>query len=85
MRTTVDLEAGLLKRLRVEARRRGVSVKELLGMLVRRGLDEKTKGRKPFRQRTFSMGKPMFNVDKALQFAGQLEDAETIKKLYRRK
>jgi hypothetical protein len=85
MRTTVDLDASLLKRLRVEARRRGVTVKELLSTLLRRGLDERRPAPKRFRQKTFSMGEARFNVDKALQFASELEDAEILKKLRLRK
>jgi hypothetical protein len=84
MRTTVDLDASLLKRLRVEARRRGVSVKELLATLLRRGLEAKT-APKRFRVRAYNMGQASFPIDKALQFAGELEDAEVLRKLSRRK
>ena len=84
MRTTVDLDASVLKRLRVEARRRGVTVKELLSTLLRRGLDERP-ARKRFRVRSFAMGPASFSIDKALQVAGELEDAEIVRKLRRRK
>ena len=85
MRTTIDVDASLLKRIRIEARRRGVTVKELFSKLLRRGLDDRAPGRKRFRQQTFPMGEPRFNVDKALQFAGELEDAEILRELKRRK
>jgi hypothetical protein len=41
MSTTVDIEPQLLKRLRIEARRRGVSFKDLLHGLLRRGLEDR--------------------------------------------
>jgi hypothetical protein len=70
-----------LKRLRVEARRRGVSVKELLATLVRRGLDEKGAAPKRYRCPTFHLGVPRVSLDKALSLATTLEDEETLRKL----
>ena len=80
----MGLEPSLLKRLRVEARRRGVSVKELLCTLLRRGLEEKPVPKR-FRVRSYGMGQASFPIDKALQFAADLEDAEVIRKLRQRK
>lgn len=87
MRTTVDLDPALLKRLRVEARRRGLTVKEFLAILLRRGLDERPAPRAPYRCPTFSMGDPgsRANLDKALGLAGDLEDEETLRDLALRK
>lgn len=85
MRTTVDIDAGLLKRLRVEARRRGVSIKELLGTLLRRGLEERAPARVPYRCPAFAMGEPLTGLDKAMQLAARLEDEETARDLALRK
>jgi hypothetical protein len=88
MRTTVDLDASLLKRLRDEAHRRGVSFKEALSGAVRRGLAEPTAARQAkYRCPTFDMGAPVegVNLDKALQVASALEDEETVRELARRK
>ncbi|MGH7636894.1 MAG: hypothetical protein ACREOK_04515 [Gemmatimonadaceae bacterium] len=86
MRTTVDLDATLLKRLRIEARRRGVTVKELLATLLRRGLDEKVSPTRRYRCPSFSMGNPAgVNLDKALSVAAGLEDDEHARELTLRK
>ena len=85
MRTTVDIEALLLKRLRAEAHRRGIPFKELLQGLIRRGLDERPMRRGAYRVPSFAMGKPAVSLDKALGLAANLEDAEVARELERRK
>lgn len=88
MRTTVDIDAHLLKRLRDEAHRRGMSFKELLAGIVRRALDEGApRARKRYRGPSFSMGvpNPAYNLDKALNVAAALEDEEISRKLALRK
>jgi len=80
MRTTVTLEAdteALLKRL---MRERDLSFKQAINEAVRRGLTSPGE-REPFRTKTYDMGPPKVNLDKALQLAGELEDAEIIRKL----
>lgn len=88
MRTTVDLDAHLLKRLRAEAQRRGVTFKEMLSGVLRRGLDE-PRAASPARYRcpTFAMGvrTPLIDLDKALAIASGLEDDELARKLALRK
>lgn len=86
MRTTVDLDPHLLRRVRAEARRRGVSFKEMLTTVVRRGLDAAPR-RTPYRCPTFSMGQPAGRVDldKALALSSVLEDEATATKLALRK
>ncbi len=88
MRTTVDIEPGLLKRLRHEALRRRVPFKHLLNRLLRQGLETQpaaTAGR--YQCPTFAMGTPAPTValDKALGLAAALEDAETLRELQLRK
>jgi hypothetical protein len=87
MRTTVDIELPLLKRLRAEAQRRGMSVKDLLQGLIRRGLEERPAGQRPYRVQSFAMGtpNPTFNLDKALAVASGLEDGEIARELAVRK
>jgi hypothetical protein len=87
MRTTVDIEPGILKRLRQEALRRRVPFKHLLNRLLRQGLEAPPAGR-PARYRcpTFAMGSPArLNLDKALDIAAALEDDETLRELELRK
>lgn len=86
MRTTVDIDPGLLKRLRAEAHRRGVSFKELLNRVLHRGLDERAgEPASPYRCPTFGMGTPARPIDRALALADTLEDDEITRELSLRK
>jgi hypothetical protein len=87
VRTTVDIEAQLLKRLRAEAARRGVSFKDLLQGLIRRGLDERQGTTTRYRGPSFAMGLPERGIplDKALALAAALEDDEIARELRVRK
>lgn len=87
MRTTVDLDPYLLKRLRAEARRQGVPFRQVLTTMLRRGLDEPAGPRSRYRCPTHSMGVPVraLNLDKALALAAGLEDEEAARKLALRK
>lgn len=88
MRTTVDIDAALLKRLRVEARKRGVTVKELLATALRRGLDAAPEGAaSPFHAITFHLGAvfPGVDIDKAMSIAHALDADEVARKLGMRK
>jgi hypothetical protein len=85
MRTTVTLDPDVAAKLKETARERGISFKEALNSSVRRGFERgeaKAKVR-PYRlppaQRMAA--RPGVNLVKALQLAGELEDAETIRKM----
>lgn len=84
MRTTVTLDPDVAAKLKEEMRRKDISFKEALNSSVRRGLERQEAKPRPYKlpppQR---MGaRPGVNLDKALQLAGELEDAETIRKLH---
>lgn len=83
MRTTVTLDPDVAAKLKQTARESGVSFKEVLNSAIRRGFERGTARPRPYRlpppQRLEA--KPGVNLDKALQLAGELEDAETIRKL----
>lgn len=88
MRTTVDLDTHLLKQLRAEARRRGVSLKDLLHGLLRRRLGERAStARTRYRCPTFEMGVPdrTIRLDKALALAAALENDQIARELALRK
>ncbi|MGD0899469.1 MAG: CopG family transcriptional regulator [Thermoguttaceae bacterium] len=88
MRTTVRIDDDLLRSLKEQAHRDGVSLAKLINGALRRGLHargEKNRRVKPYREKTFDMGLPKFNLDKALAFADLLEDEEILKKLARGK
>ena len=80
MRTTGTLDPDTEVLLRRRMRERRVSFKQALNDAVRAGLAEDPPA-EPFRTRTFSMGVPKVNLDKAKQLAGQMEDEEIIRKM----
>ncbi|HUP51846.1 MAG TPA: hypothetical protein VM198_05185 [Longimicrobiales bacterium] len=81
MRTTVDIDPHLLRRLRDEAAQEGVSFKDALNRALRRGFERAHMGREPYECPTFGMGTPLRPLDKALALADALEDEEVARKL----
>lgn len=63
-----------------------MSFKVALNDAVRAGVGCGSRDEEPYRVHARPMGlKPGINLDKALQLAGELEDAETLRKLELRK
>lgn len=86
MRTTVTLESDVQALLRTVMKERGVSFKEALNSAVRTGLTQSKPKRRPFAQRSFSLGREQgFRWDKALATAAAIEDEELNRKLALRK
>lgn len=83
MRTTVTLDPDVAAKLKEAARNRGVSFKEALNATVRQGFERGKTKPQPYRLPTPQRmeARPGVNLDKALQLAGELEDAETMRKL----
>ncbi len=83
MRTTVTLDPDVAAKLKETARERGVSFKEALNSSVRQGLARGEVKPRPYRLPPARRleAKPGVNLVKALQLAGEMEDAETIRKL----
>lgn len=83
MRTTVTLDPDVAAKLKETARERGISFKEALNSAVRRGFERREAQPRPYRlpapQRMEA--RPGVNLVKALQLAGELEDAETVRKM----
>ena len=85
MRTTLTLDDDLDRELRELAHRSGRSFKQTINETLRRGLapaparDEA----RPYVVPTVSLGATAagINLDKALQLADELEDAEILRKL----
>lgn len=78
MRTTVTLDPDVEARLREVARERGISFKEALNGAIRAGLMA-SRGAREYRTPSRSLGlRAGVNLDKALQMAADLEDAEII-------
>jgi ribbon-helix-helix CopG family protein len=87
MRTTVTLDDDVAAKLQEEARRQKTSFKEVLNSSVRRGLRAATPaGTEPYRLSPRSLrARPGVDLDRALALAGELEDAEILRKLSLRK
>ena len=79
MRTTVQIDDELMRWLKEQAHRERTSVSTLINRLLRSGmlaLRQAGKPPRPYRERTFHMGKPKAPLDKALALAVSLEDEE---------
>lgn len=84
MRTTVDLDADLLERIRLEATRRGVPFKELLNATLRRGLSTRpASSGKPYVLPTRRLGavREGLSLDKALALADELDNRDATGEL----
>ncbi len=79
MRTTVTLDADTEQLIRRHMKERRISFKRALNDAVRDGLSPVH--RPDFRTPTMSMGRPVVNLDRALQISGELEDEELIRKM----
>ncbi len=86
MRTTIDIDPVLLEQLRLEAVRRGTTVKALLNTALRAGLAARVaEPRAAYQVDTVSLGAPRVDMDRALQLADALEDEEHRRDLQLRK
>lgn len=88
MRTTIDLDESLLRRLREEAHEQGVPFRTLLHRVIQRGLDfVDARPEAPYRAPAVSLGRVREGVDlvKALQTASVLEDEEIVRKMTERR
>lgn len=83
----MTLDPDLAAKLRALARERRVSFKEALNSALRRGLASGAAGSKrPYRLASRRLGlRAGVDLEHALRLAGELEDAETIRKLELRK
>jgi hypothetical protein len=82
MRTTVTLDPDVEAKLRAVMRERGVSFKVAINDSVRAGLAVGSHPSRRFRVHARPMGaRPGVDLDKALTLAGEMEDAEIVRKL----
>ena len=85
MRTTITLDPDVEAKLKNFMKERGISFKEAVNYAVRQGIGGRGKNRKPFRQKTFSMGVSVVPLRKAMQLAADMEDDEVVRDLSVRK
>ena len=89
MRTTLTIDDKLAAALKKRAFETGKSFKEVVNETLQAGLnnDGALPTPNPFKSKSFAMGlpNPGFNLVKANQLAGELEDEEIIRKMQLRK
>jgi Ribbon-helix-helix protein, copG family len=82
MRTTVTLDDDLAETLRRRARERDVPFKQVLNEAIRAGLVRGKPGARRYRMKPRELGvRPGIDLTQALGLAGELEDAELVRKL----
>ena len=87
MRTTLTIDDDLLRRLKEKARKAGIPFKEAVGVALRHGIEAIGASRRPgYKCPEFPLGHPpRADLDRALDLAEKLEDAEIARKLEMRK
>ena len=88
MRSTVRIDDDLMVALRARASEEGISLTRVLNRVLRVGMAAPKRDRskaRPYRQRTFAMGQPLVDLDKALALSDRLEEEEAARKLSLRK
>ena len=83
MRTTIDLDDELLRRVREAAARQGLPFKTMLQRVILRGLEPPPASTPPtYRTPTFQFGRVRegIDLDKARWIADALEDDELLRK-----
>lgn len=89
MRSTVRLDDDLLAALKERAHRENTSLTKLLNRALREWLNGNRSGveakKRAYRETTYSMGKPLVDLTKALALSAAIEDEAIIEKLARGK
>jgi len=82
VRTTVTLDPDVAVKLQQVMRERGISFKSALNEAVRSGLAGGPPTARRYRMPTAPLGvRKGVNLDHALRLAGEMEDAEIVRKL----
>jgi hypothetical protein len=81
MRTTLTLDSDLADKLKEQARRQGVSFKEVVNSNLRRGLAVNDAPASPYKLKSRPMrAKRGLDLDQARDLADRLEDEEVLRK-----
>ncbi len=81
MRTTVTLDPDTERLIRRRMAEKRISFKVALNEAIRAGLAAPS-GAVKFKTRTFSLGEPTIDLDRARQLAEALEDEEIARRLH---
>ena len=83
MRTTLRIDDDLLRELKSRAADEGLSLSEVVNLVLRRSVAAPQRPRRPFKQKTRDLGRPAFDVTKANAVVADLEDEEILRKVGR--
>lgn len=81
MRTTVTLDSDVEQILHARMEREGISFKRALNDAVRAGSRTESAARVDYVTAAVSLGTPLVDLDRALQVAAELEDADLVARM----
>ncbi len=82
MRTTVTLDPDVEQILQARMKREGISFKRALNDAIRAGAhSDRPRADVAFSTNAISLGAPLVDLDRALQIAAELEDAELVARM----
>ncbi len=88
MRTTTRIDDDVFEELKGLAQKEEAPLTRVLNRTLRAGLKASRvpgRRRRPYREKTYAMGRPLIDLRKALAKASELEDEEVLRKLTLRK
>jgi len=83
MRTTLRIDDDLLRELKSRAADEGLSLSDLVNVVLRQSVAEPRRPRRAFKQKTRNLGRPAFDITKANAIAADLEDEAILRKVGR--
>ncbi len=81
MRTTLRIDDDLLRELKSRAADEGLSLSDVVNLVLRQGVATPRRPRRPFKQKTRDLGRPAFDITKANSLAADLEDEGILRKV----
>jgi hypothetical protein len=88
MRTTTRIDDDVFEELKGLAQKEEAPLTQVLNRTLRAGLKASrvpVRRRRPYREKTYAMGRPLIDLRKALAKASEFEDEEVLRKLTLRK
>ena len=83
MRTTLRIDDDLLRELKSRAADEGLSLSDVVNLVLRQSVAAPRRPRRPFKQKTRDLGRPAFDTTKANAVAADLEDEAILRKVGR--
>ena len=83
MRTTIRIDDDLLRELKSRAANEGLSLSDVVNLVLRQNVAAPRRSRRPFKQKTHNLGRPAFDTTKANAVASDLEDQAILRSVGR--